>query len=119
MRIHSTVGLVTNSSSETYTRIHDDYEETLYKIGQEIIDALGIEGDAHDVFEVVKELNYNGRDKLAKIEEGTEVPLNSENWSGYESANYDVFLVVRASGVKLDFSGFDGRLYSSETIYNG
>jgi hypothetical protein len=119
MRVHSEVGLITNSSSETYTRVHNDYEETLYAIGQDLLDALGVAGDSREVFEVVKEVNANGKDRLLDIEEGTELPLNSENWCGYESSNYDVFLVVRATGAKLDFERMAGSFCTFESCYNG
>lgn len=114
MRVHSRIGVITNSSSEIYTELHEDYDDTLMAIGQMILDAFGDTRKAEDVFEIRKtKIGYR------TAPEGEELPLNTENWMGYLDSNYSVVLVAKDTGVEFDFMKFFDSLYHQESAYNG
>lgn len=55
MQHHSTVGLVTNSSSETFTMTQAKIEEILFDHLQAVLGEVGSDAEAREVFEIVIE----------------------------------------------------------------
>lgn len=61
VRLHSLIDVITNSSTEIFTSVTSSGKENLYKIIQEIMTTLKVEGNAEDFFTVTVEevINYD------------------------------------------------------------
>lgn len=83
MKVHSEVGLVTNSSSETYTWPNSDIQDRLREIGERMIEALGLDKTFDEVFEIRRTLSGEFIDRVSYSEREYEgVPDGfADRWS--------------------------------------